>query len=375
MEGVNIFIRDAKLPQQMGKRVRSFFEYSLQKRNNGLFNYDADEILSELSAQLKNEIITWVERDLIERIPFFKGKSQSFVADCIQLFQPMVVHEGDFIIKEGAAADEMYFLIKGRAAIYYGQKKVKALVEGSYFGEIGCILGGIRRAGIKAITTCELQCLNKRNLNNLLGEYQEVGEDLKKVARDRMKAVRTTQKQKSVTVIKKLLSARERRLSAGLVIPNNTRLSDLGGITEEEEEGGDGKGKGKGKAKNDKKEEGSSKGGKRGGGMGGIGARQLSMTTANITTHMAADAATLSRINNGHDVGGSPQRDNLCKDEDGEENTVLHGGMTKEEVEAEVNRLVEERVGLITEKLMKGVEANMGRMLKRAEEKGKVKGA
>eukprot|EP00520_Triparma_pacifica_P006086 CAMPEP_0118657744 /NCGR_PEP_ID=MMETSP0785-20121206/14188_1 /TAXON_ID=91992 /ORGANISM="Bolidomonas pacifica, Strain CCMP 1866" /LENGTH=810 /DNA_ID=CAMNT_0006550695 /DNA_START=182 /DNA_END=2610 /DNA_ORIENTATION=- len=233
LECVNGFIRDAKLPQAMGKRVRNYFEYSLQKRNNGLFNYDADEILSELSAQLKNEIITWVERDLIERIPFFKGKSQSFVADCIQLFQPMVVHAGDFIIKEGAAADEMFFLIKGRAAIYYGQKKVKALVEGSYFGEIGCILGGIRRAGIRAVTTCELQCLNKRNLNNLLGEYTEVGEDLKKVARDRMKAVRTTQKQKNVTQIKKLLLARERRMSQGIAIPGSSLLSDLGSVAEE----------------------------------------------------------------------------------------------------------------------------------------------
>ena len=116
--------------------------------------------MSELSANLKNEIITHVERDLIERIPFFSAKSASFIADCIQLMQPMVVHENDFIIKEGSAADEMYFLIKGRAAVFYGNRKVKALVEGSYFGEIGCIMGGIRRAGIKAITTCELQVRN-----------------------------------------------------------------------------------------------------------------------------------------------------------------------------------------------------------------------
>merc|ERR1712194_211335 len=108
-----------------------------------------------------------------------------FVADTISMFQPMVVHEGDFICKEGTQADEMFFLVKGHAGIYYGSKLVVVIEEGSYFGEIGCIMGGIRRAGVKALSTCELQALSRRNLNMLLAEYPEVGDELKRVARDR----------------------------------------------------------------------------------------------------------------------------------------------------------------------------------------------
>jgi CRP-like cAMP-binding protein len=78
-----------------------------------------------------------------------------------------------------------FFLVKGKAGIYYGEKLVVVIEEGSYFGEIGCIMGGIRRAGVKALTTCELQALSRRNLNTLLGEYPEVGDELKQVARDR----------------------------------------------------------------------------------------------------------------------------------------------------------------------------------------------
>jgi len=148
----------------------------LSKKKNGLFGYDADEILQELSTTLRNDIITHVEAELISKIPFFLGKSPTFVANTIQMLQPMVVHEGDYIIKEGSAADEMYFLIKGTAAVYYGSTQVKRLEEGSYFGEIGCILGGVRRAGIMAMTMCELQCLSKRNLNHLLAQHPSVGE-------------------------------------------------------------------------------------------------------------------------------------------------------------------------------------------------------
>ena len=189
---VNSFIRETKLPNELGQRVRQYYEYSLSKRRNGLFTYDADEILQELSAALRTDVITHVEADLISRIPFFRGKSSLFVANTVQALQPVVVPEGDFIIKEGSAADEMFFLIKGSAAVFYGHKRVNTLTEGSYFGEIGCILGGIRRAGIIAETPCELQCLSKRNLNLLLGQHPEVGEDLKAVARARMKQVKKT---------------------------------------------------------------------------------------------------------------------------------------------------------------------------------------
>ncbi|GMH54890.1 hypothetical protein TrST_g3700 [Triparma strigata] len=359
MESVNIFVRDAKLPATLAKKVRNFFEYSIQRRNNGLLGYDADEILSELSAALKNEIITHVERDLIERIPFFKEKSLSFIADCIQLMQPMVVHENDFIIKEGAAADEMYFLIKGRAAVFYGSKKVKALVEGSYFGEIGCIMGGIRRAGIKAITTCELQCLNRRNLNNLLGEYPEVGDELKGIAKRRMHQVRVTTRQKNVNSIKKLLEAREKKKKAGHFIPSSQRLSET--IVEEDEDGD---------------EEGNEEGGGGGGGgsrLGGskpapkrgqMGNRQLSMTTANVGgTHNVVDAATLQKINSGNDDHKEVEEES----NDSKSGSSEAANMIDEEaLQEEVNRLVADKLGALTDSIMTTVEANMMEMLEKA---------
>ena len=168
---VNSFIRETKLPPVLAHRVRKFYEYSLSKKQNGLFGYDADEILQELSTTLRTDVICYVEADLIKSIPFLQGKSPTFVANIIQLLRPVVVQEGDYIIKEGSASDEMYFLIKGKAIVYYGEKRVKTLQEGSLFGEIGCILGGVRRAGIIAKTCCELMCLSRQNLNLLLGQH------------------------------------------------------------------------------------------------------------------------------------------------------------------------------------------------------------
>ena len=88
-----------------------------------------------------------MDRQLISKIPFLQNKVPQFVADCCGMFQPMVFQEGDHVCKEGTQADEMFFLVKGKAGIYYGSKLIVVIEEGSYFGEIGCIMGGIRRAG------------------------------------------------------------------------------------------------------------------------------------------------------------------------------------------------------------------------------------
>ena len=62
---------------------------------------------------------------------------------------------------------------------------VAVIEEGEYFGEVGVLLGGIRRAGVKALMTCEVQALSKRNLNILLEEYPAVADELRQVAKER----------------------------------------------------------------------------------------------------------------------------------------------------------------------------------------------
>ncbi|EJK70459.1 hypothetical protein THAOC_08182 [Thalassiosira oceanica] len=194
MNCVNEFIRSAKLPKNLGKQVRDFFEFKLRRQRQFLVssNYNVDELLDELGSGLRADVLLYMDRHLISKIPFLKDKVPQFVADVISMFQPMVFQEGDFICKENSQADEMFFLIRGSAGIYYGTKLIVVIDEGSYFGEIGCIMGGIRRAGVKALETCELQALSRRNLNILLGEYPEVGDELKAVARDRAKKKEST---------------------------------------------------------------------------------------------------------------------------------------------------------------------------------------
>ena len=67
-------------------------------------------------------------------------------------------------------------------------------LKGSYFGEIGCLDGGIRRASVLAQTTCELQALSRKNLNLLTLDYPDIGDELRNVARKRAKVVKQRNK-------------------------------------------------------------------------------------------------------------------------------------------------------------------------------------
>lgn len=76
MNCVNEFIRSAKLPKNLGKQVRDFFEFKLQRQRQFLVssNYNVDELLDELGSGLRADVLLYMDRHLISKIPFLKDK-------------------------------------------------------------------------------------------------------------------------------------------------------------------------------------------------------------------------------------------------------------------------------------------------------------
>ena len=107
---VNEFIRNAKLPKPLAKSIRDFFEFKLSRSQRTFLmcdHYDADLLLDEMNSVLRSDVILYLERELVGKIPFFQDKMPQFIADMICMLQPVIVQSGDFIIREGDQADEM----------------------------------------------------------------------------------------------------------------------------------------------------------------------------------------------------------------------------------------------------------------------------
>lgn len=103
------------------------------------------------------------------------------------------------------------------------------MYEGCYFGEIGCLMGGIRRASIKAESVCELQALSRRNLNVLLSEYPDVADELKQVAKNRANTVKTqnTNGAKATSDSEEHSSSRENTNSIKSQSPNMREITKV----------------------------------------------------------------------------------------------------------------------------------------------------
>lgn len=82
----------------------------------------------------------------------------------------------------------MYFIKKGLVAVLATDNKtvIAYMSEGSYFGEIGCLLSGTRSCYIKAKSPCVLMAISKENLIEVLEKNPEANRFLKAVGRQRM---------------------------------------------------------------------------------------------------------------------------------------------------------------------------------------------
>lgn len=126
--------------------------------------FNAEEFFCEMSSYfLRAEVLMWVERELVSQMSSFQGKSPQFISDCVSMLKPLLSHKDETVVKEGSEADEMFFRTKGIAGIYCDNRLYSTLKEDLYFGEIRCLVGGVCRASMKALTTCELHSLSRNN--------------------------------------------------------------------------------------------------------------------------------------------------------------------------------------------------------------------
>ena len=207
MDEVTNFCHESRLPGELTRRVRAFTRFRTEKEN--INSYKSDEILAMLSPNLRMEVIMFTHNSLISRIPFFGDKTPEFVAHLVSLLVPLPFTANDFVVRQGETAEEMYFIVSGRAHVVYeppestgdgstGKARtsqtdsknaivVRVLVEGSYFGETDILQRTARVFGVRTVTRCQLLALSKENLFSILKNYPDVGLKMRRIAHDRVK--------------------------------------------------------------------------------------------------------------------------------------------------------------------------------------------
>jgi len=182
-------IRAVKLCKVLG--LPSTIRYKVEAYYGGTNHaYSQSQYFSsikELPQTLFSDVALSLKEDLIIKSNLFNFGTPNFVFTMAKAMHPKVSMAGDFVVRLGEYANEMFFIKKGEVEILSSENETQLAVlrEGAYFGEVGLLLTQRRSVSVRALTLCIFEVITQDDLYPILEEFPQQREVLLKVARQR----------------------------------------------------------------------------------------------------------------------------------------------------------------------------------------------
>ena len=184
MEEINDFLRRQRIPADLQKRVRAYYAYLWETQRS----VSTVPIAAELPHSLSQEILLFLNRDLIAKVALFRNADDIFIREIVQRLKPMAFLPDDYIIRQGEYGDCMYFLSSGDVEVLIGGARIALLGHGSPFGETALLHGEKRMASIRALTYCDVYQLSKADFDQLRVRYPDFDAQVREVVAARRRS-------------------------------------------------------------------------------------------------------------------------------------------------------------------------------------------
>jgi voltage-gated potassium channel len=185
IEQVEAFLRYRKVPRDLQKRVRDYFEYLWRFRRG----HEEGAIADSLPAQLWSDIGLHLNRDLLERVPLFRNAPEAVLRQVVLNLQPVILQPQDVVFEAGEIGMDIFFITKGSVEVVSADRTVSYAVlgEGQYFGEIALLHSVPRTATVVALDWCELYRINKETFDKVVKRFPAFAEEMHAIAAERRK--------------------------------------------------------------------------------------------------------------------------------------------------------------------------------------------
>jgi voltage-gated potassium channel len=181
LDEVNAYLRAQRIPPELQDRVRDYYSYLWEKQRG----VSANAVLDDIPHSLSQEILLFLNRDLIGRVELFSGADELFIRESVQLLKPRVFLPGEYIIRQGEYGDSMYFLTGGEVRIVVDGKDVARLGAGSPFGETALVENLHRNASVVSDAYSTGYQLAKADFDVLRSKYPEFDRRVREVVERR----------------------------------------------------------------------------------------------------------------------------------------------------------------------------------------------
>jgi voltage-gated potassium channel len=183
MEQVTAFMRYRNIPGSRQSRIRNYYNYLWESRRG----YDELSVITDLPDSLKADVVIYLNMEILEKVPIFRGSSDEFIRELVVELCPIVFTPGDFIFRRGELGDRMYFVSKGTVLILGAEMDQvwATLGEGEFFGEMALLFQQPRTASARAADYCDLYYLDRATFDRVLGRYPEFRKKVEAYAAER----------------------------------------------------------------------------------------------------------------------------------------------------------------------------------------------
>lgn len=188
MEKIATFMKYKRLPDQTRDRINDYYDYLWQTRRG----YDEFSIVADFPKPLRSEVLTFLNREMIQKVPFFKGASQDFITEIVLHLRPVVYPPGSYVFKKGSVGHHMYFISHGTVEVVSedGQTVYATLGAGNFFGEIALLLSQPRTASIRVGEYSDLYTLDKSTFEEVLQNHREFEAQIRQFAEKRQEEMK-----------------------------------------------------------------------------------------------------------------------------------------------------------------------------------------
>lgn len=135
-----------------------------------------------------NELTT---SEYVRAIPIFATCSGETLTRIAASLQPLHLHAGDIVFKEGDLSDDMYIAAKGSLRVVSDVSTEKVvfahLGPGEFFGEMALLTGDARSAGVIATTEATLWRLSKADFERVQAGDPELTKGISRVLTERLR--------------------------------------------------------------------------------------------------------------------------------------------------------------------------------------------
>ena len=114
-------------------------------------------------------------RDLLQKVPIFKGLEERRMADVAKAFREAAFDEGTRIVKEGEQSVSFSILTEGEAEVRSGNRVIATLRPYEFFGELAALgTHSARTADVTATAPCKCLVAIQPEFQRILSTYPTV---------------------------------------------------------------------------------------------------------------------------------------------------------------------------------------------------------